>query len=91
MTSMLKIPMVDLVGQYNKIKPEVDSAIQEILSTAAFINGPHVTLLLAAETFSEPGPCCLTPKHVVSIPWDFYPRRLLLLKINTPKSALTSC
>ena len=34
--------MVDLVGQYNKIKPEVDSAIQEILSTAAFINGPHV-------------------------------------------------
>ena len=39
---MSNIPMVDLVGQYNKIKPEVDSAIQEILSTAAFINGPHV-------------------------------------------------
>ena len=39
---MLNIPMVDLVGQYDKIKPEVDSAIQEILSTAAFINGPHV-------------------------------------------------
>ena len=39
---MQNIPMVDLVGQYNKIKPEVDSAIQEILSTASFINGPHV-------------------------------------------------
>ena len=37
--------MVDLVGQYNKIKPEVDSAIQDILSTAAFINGPHVKRL----------------------------------------------
>ena len=32
-----------------------------------------VPLLLAAEIFSEPGPCCLTPKRVVSIPWDFYP------------------
>ena len=42
MLFMQNIPMVDLVGQYNKIKTEVDSAIQEILSTAAFINGPYV-------------------------------------------------
>ena len=59
--------------------------------TGSMAKSQLVPLLLAAETFSEPGPCCLTPKHVVSIPWDFYPRRLLLLKINTPKSALTSC
>lgn len=39
---MQNIPMVDLVGQYNKIKPEVDAAIQQILSTAGFIGGPFV-------------------------------------------------
>lgn len=34
--------MVDLVGQYHKIKSEVDQAIQNVLETAAFINGPEV-------------------------------------------------
>lgn len=50
-----------------------------------------VSLLLAAKTFSLAGPSCLTPKNVISIPWDFCPRFLLLLKTNTPKSALTVC
>ncbi len=39
---MKQIPMVDLVSQYQKIKPEVDAAIFEILSNASFINGPAV-------------------------------------------------
>lgn len=39
---MKQVPMVDLVGQYNKIKPEVDAAIAEILTNASFINGPAV-------------------------------------------------
>lgn len=34
--------MVDLVGQYEKIKTEIDSAIQEIILSARFINGPAV-------------------------------------------------
>jgi len=34
--------MVDLKGQYLKIKNEIDSAIQEVLDSAAFINGPQV-------------------------------------------------
>jgi len=37
-----KIQMVDLKGQYQKIKPEVDAAIQEVINSAAFINGPAV-------------------------------------------------
>lgn len=37
-----KIQMVDLKGQYQKIKPEVDKAIQEVLETTTFINGPAV-------------------------------------------------
>lgn len=34
--------MVDLAGQYQKIKPEVDRAIAEILTNTSFINGPAV-------------------------------------------------
>ncbi|XOV67092.1 MAG: DegT/DnrJ/EryC1/StrS family aminotransferase [Fluviicola sp.] len=39
---MKKIQMVDLISQYQKIKPAVDKAIGEILETAQFINGPEV-------------------------------------------------
>jgi len=34
--------MVDLQSQYQKIKPEIDSAIQSVLDTSAYINGPKV-------------------------------------------------
>jgi dTDP-4-amino-4,6-dideoxygalactose transaminase len=34
--------MVDLKGQYKKIKAEVDQAIQEVIDNTAFINGPAV-------------------------------------------------
>lgn len=37
-----KIQMVDLKGQYLKIKPEVDAAIQQVIDNTAFINGPAV-------------------------------------------------
>lgn len=34
--------MVDLKGQYDKIKPEVDNIIQKVLDSSAFIKGPFV-------------------------------------------------
>ena len=34
--------MVDLQGQYEKIKDTVDQSIQEVLNTSAYINGPLV-------------------------------------------------
>ncbi|BEH00515.1 DegT/DnrJ/EryC1/StrS family aminotransferase [Bacteroides sedimenti] len=34
-----QIPMVDLKGQYLKIKPEIDSAIQDVIDSTSFING----------------------------------------------------
>lgn len=34
--------MADLRSQYNEIKAEVDSAIQEVIDNTAFINGPQV-------------------------------------------------
>ena len=36
------IEMVNLKGQYQKIKSEIDDAIQNCLDNAAFINGPQV-------------------------------------------------
>jgi len=39
---MRKIEMVDLKGQYLKIKDEVDAAIQHCINTTTFINGPQV-------------------------------------------------
>ena len=37
-----KIQMVDLHGQYMKIKAEIDAAIAEVIDSSAFINGPVV-------------------------------------------------
>jgi dTDP-4-amino-4,6-dideoxygalactose transaminase len=37
-----KIQMVDLKTQYEKIKTEVDSAIQKVIENTTFINGPEV-------------------------------------------------
>ena len=42
MVSTKKIQMVDLKGQYQKIKTEVDAGIQEVINSTAFINGPAV-------------------------------------------------
>lgn len=38
----MNIQMVDLKGQYEKIKNEINAAIQEVLDSTAFINGPKV-------------------------------------------------
>lgn len=51
--------MVDLVGQYQGIKNEVDASFSRILESAAFINGPDVHAFQAAlETY-------LGVKHVI--------------------------
>lgn len=39
---MKNLQMVDLKGQYEKIKDEVNVGIQEVLETCTFINGPAV-------------------------------------------------
>jgi UDP-2-acetamido-2-deoxy-ribo-hexuluronate aminotransferase len=54
-----KIQMVDLKGQYQKIKPEVDKAIQEVIDGTAFINGP------AVKEFQADLEKYLSVKHVI--------------------------
>ena len=39
---MKKIQMVDLQSQYQKIKDIVDTSIQEVLNSSAYVNGPYV-------------------------------------------------
>ncbi len=55
----MNLQMVDLKRQYNKIKPEVDAAIQNVIDTTAFIGGSNVTGL-AAELAAYVG-----VKHVI--------------------------
>lgn len=56
---MVPIQMVDLKRQYLKIKPQVDAAIQEVLESAAFINGAPV------QQFSQELQQYLDIKHVI--------------------------
>ena len=38
----MKVPLLDLVSQYQEIKPEMDAAIQRVLDSGHFILGPEV-------------------------------------------------
>jgi dTDP-4-amino-4,6-dideoxygalactose transaminase len=38
----MKIPLVDLRAQYERIKEEIDAAMHEVMATSAFIGGPYV-------------------------------------------------
>jgi UDP-2-acetamido-2-deoxy-ribo-hexuluronate aminotransferase len=41
---MKEIRMVDLVGQYQKIREEINQSIEDVILSSAFINGPEVQL-----------------------------------------------
>jgi len=56
---MQKIEMADLVGQYRRIKPEIDQAIQTVLDTGRFIGGP------ALDSFTADLARYLDVRHVV--------------------------
>jgi UDP-2-acetamido-2-deoxy-ribo-hexuluronate aminotransferase len=55
----MNIQMVDLKGQYQKIKSEIDSAVISVMESTAYINGPEVqSLQKELETY-------LGAKHVI--------------------------
>ena len=51
--------MVDLISQYQKIKPAIDSAIMNVIENAQFINGPEVS------SFQSELESYLGVKHVI--------------------------
>jgi dTDP-4-amino-4,6-dideoxygalactose transaminase len=59
MTSIENIQMVDLHSQYLAIKDEVDAAMQEVIDSCAFINGP------AVKSFAADLEAYLNVKHVI--------------------------
>lgn len=56
---MKKIQMVDLINQYQHIKPTIDKGFEEVLNTASFINGPQVN------SFAQNLEKYLDVKHVI--------------------------
>ena len=56
---MRPIQMVDLKQQYEHIKPEIDSALQQVLDSCAFINGKPV------QEFAQNLAAYLGSKHVI--------------------------
>lgn len=58
-THVKNIQMVDLAAQYQRIKPEIDAAIQGVLDSAIFIGGPTVT------TFQQSLETYLGVQHVI--------------------------
>lgn len=56
----MKIQMVDLKSQYEKIKNEIDSNIQEVINNTQFIKGPQI------KQFEEALAAELNVKHVIA-------------------------
>lgn len=56
---MRKIHMVDLISQYQKIKPEIDKAVLDTIASSAYINGPEV------KSFQQELETYLNCKHVI--------------------------
>jgi UDP-2-acetamido-2-deoxy-ribo-hexuluronate aminotransferase len=59
METLKKMPMVDLIGQYKKIQPEIDKAIHDVVLSSAYINGPDV------KSFAKEMEEYLSVKHVI--------------------------
>lgn len=56
---MQHLQMVDLKRQYQKIKPEVDAAVQHVIESTSYINGPDVA------AFARELEAYLGVKHVI--------------------------
>jgi UDP-2-acetamido-2-deoxy-ribo-hexuluronate aminotransferase len=57
----MNIQMVDLMGQYEKIKTEVDEAVINVVRSSAYINGPEV------KAFQSELEQYLNVKHVIPL------------------------
>jgi len=57
----MPIPLVDLTSQYQNIRPEVDAAVREVLSSGAFILGTRV------KDFEEAVAAYLGVRHAVGV------------------------
>jgi len=86
---MEDIKMVDLQKQYLRIKPEIDAAIQQVLHSTAFIQGPEVSQFaaqLAAHTkapFVTPCANGTDALQIAMMALDFKPGDEIILPVHT--------
>lgn len=86
---MEKIKMVDLQGQYLRIKEEVDAAIQQVLTSTAFIQGPEVnTFARALASYTGAGaviPCAngTDALQIAMMALDLKPGDEIILPVHT--------
>ncbi|HRR93229.1 MAG TPA: DegT/DnrJ/EryC1/StrS family aminotransferase [Bacteroidales bacterium] len=57
---MREIHMVDLAGQYRKLKAEIDEAVSSVMESAAYVKGPEI------KKFEEELAAYTGAKHVIS-------------------------
>jgi len=83
---MNSIKMVDLKGQYEKIKEEVDESIAQVIESTTFINGPKV------KEFQNHLKQYLGAKHVISCAngTDALQVSLMALGLNAGDEVITS-
>jgi len=79
--------MVDLLGQYRRIKPEIDQAIQNVIDNTAFIKGPDV------KAFEAELSQYLGVKHVIACGngTDALQISLMALGLNPGDEVITPC
>lgn len=75
------IQMVDLKGQYLKIKDEVDASLMEVIESCAFINGPKVQSFKA--TMQE----YLKAKYVIPCGNGTDALQIAMMALDLPKGA----
>lgn len=78
---MKPIQMVDLQGQYEAIKDEIDAGIAQVIRSAKFINGPEVGL------FENELADYLQVKHVIGCANGTDALQIALMALNLPKDA----
>jgi dTDP-4-amino-4,6-dideoxygalactose transaminase len=78
---MKPIQMVDLVSQYDKLKPQIDNAWEKVLSTASFINGPEV------KEFAKELEAYLDVKHVIPCANGTDALQVAFMSLNLPKGS----
>ena len=73
---MKQIQMVDLQGQYLKIKDEIDAAMERVMESARFVNGPEVS------DFQNELSCYTGSDHVITCANGTDALRLALMALD---------
>ncbi|MFC6999294.1 DegT/DnrJ/EryC1/StrS family aminotransferase [Rufibacter roseus] len=76
---MNQLQMVDLKGQYQRLKPQIDAAMQAVIDSTAFINGPQV------KTFAQNLSNYLQVAHVVPCANGTDALQIALMALDLPQ------